>query len=189
MYTKKSLLFFIVLSIFLIICVILLFLFLGKREVEILTNPSEVNYKIKNGQSGKTPAKIKLLPGNYTLEISEDGYKTMTSTFNISNFEGQKKLDYKLKSIGPKKADKPTTANERNAIRNEYYKKFPYVSQLPFQGKTFYITRPSNDGVFNVYFFPDNAVQAKQDTYDWFKGQGVTNPQILNIKWRYSTTK
>ncbi len=188
MYTisKRTILIFFLGLFLLTMVIILLFLISGKRDVSITSSPNQAKYKIDNQKEGETPTIVRLPPGKHSIEISKLGFDTIKTDFQVLYFKNNT-INYSLTKFVLKKGDTPTTSEQRQETMNDYYKNFPYARLLPYQGQTFYINRPSNDGIFNVYIFSDNAAQSKQDTYGWFKEHGVTNPQGLKINWKYSS--
>lgn len=167
---------------------LLTFLFLsGEKEVSIKTNPESADFTI-NGRSGKTPATVKMKPGTYKLEVNKVPYKSISQDVKISRFGKKVELEFKLEEI-PFKPTAPFNKEAFNKDFNDYYAKFPYANDLPAKGDTFYISRPSNEGMFNVYIYKEYEEQGKKDTYKWFSGHGVKDPESLNINWVYSKLK
>lgn len=187
MYTinKKFIIFLSLFFVFLLGSLIALLLLLKKTEVNIATRPYSAAYTIK-GSQGKTPAKLKLRPGKYDLEITKDNFETIKTSFEVHFFQKKVQLVYPLKSLPVREGDKPSGKEVIEKTMTEYNARFPYAKLLPVQKDTFYISRPSNDGVFNVYIKKNYESRAKEDVYGWFRTQGVKTPEGLKINWKYS---
>lgn len=187
MFTTKR--FLVLTSIFIalilsLVLIIFFFTYTGRKTISINTSPSEVNYKISE-LKGQTPAKIKLKPGKYQLELSKSSFEGLTAQIEIKPFQKELSLNYTLKSI-PGYGGSGGSKDEIEKQLSSYKRKFPYANLLPIQTKDFYIEMPSDSGSITIYINKRDEAVAKNDAYQWFKDHGENYPQTLNIKWKYS---
>ncbi len=192
MYThsKKFIIVASIISVFLIFFVAFLLFLSGKRnkKVTITSSPSSANFKIGDIE-GKTPAILNLESGKYEIELSKDNYQTIKASFFIAPLKKEIVLNYFLELLPPEiigtGGSFTLSKEEIDKEINDYKTRFPFASSLPVQTKTYYISAPYDNGTINVYLFRETEEQGKNNVYKWFSDNGVTNPQSLNIKWKY----
>lgn len=195
---KKTIISITLLSIFLILFLVIAIVVIPlnkKIPVSISTDPKEATFTV-NSESGKTPAKIKLKPGNYKIDISKDGYQSFSSTFKVNSSEKNVTLSYSLKrnphqpsskaleeNFGGGKPD-PNWESKQEAVN----KKYNFISELPYhdEGNYYYISRPTYDDKFFVYLSKVKPDEAKMLALDWFDRKGIPDAEkTLKIIWQY----
>ncbi len=157
-----------------------------KRDVIISTNTPGVTYKISGETEGKTPAKIKLKPGKYKIELSKEGRKTINETFTVSSLNSRgASLHYNLEVLSGyifPKAGNMDVEKAKESLK-KFQEQFPYEKDLPHEGGTFYIDTPFDNGKINVYINKYAQAKAKEEVYKWFSDHGVKDPKSLKITW------
>lgn len=166
----------------------------SKKSVSISTSPVNAHYKI-DSLEGTAPATLKLKPGDYQIELSSKNYETLKQTLVVKPFQKNLLLSYALKFDFPLRPSKeavtkdfggtPPNPDWKQKAENLKIKYALFYDKLPYRGLNFYISPPTQDDKFFIYVPAADPEDGKQATLDWFRQNGITDPNSLNIVWQY----